>query len=73
MNRVAFRAAVSFICSGEKESITLLDQTFQEGASFKDIASSDLEKNELLAGYKWKEREGNWIDLIGYLLKSGTP
>jgi hypothetical protein len=71
MNRVAFRAAVSFICSGEKEFIALLDQSLQEGASFKHIASPDLEKKELLVGYKWRKREGNWIDLIGHLLKSG--
>jgi hypothetical protein len=72
MNRVACRAATSFIYGGEKESITLLDQSFQEGANIKDIAFN-FEKNEPLTGYKWKEREGNWIDLIGHLIKSGRP
>lgn len=71
MNRVAFSAAMSFVWSGEQERISLLKQAFHEGASLKDIPPSDFEKSKLLAGYKWKEREGNWIDLIGILLKAG--
>jgi hypothetical protein len=71
MSRLAFRAATSFICNGEKEFTALLDLCFQDGASFTGIASSELEKSDLLIGYKWRKREGNWIDLIGHLLKSG--
>lgn len=71
MNRVAFRAAVAFICTAEKDPITLLDQAFQEGASFKDMSASEFEESKLLSGFHWREREGNWIDLIGILLKAG--
>lgn len=71
MNRIAFRAAMSFVWSGEPVWINLLKQAFHEGASIKDNPSSDFEESKLLTGHKWREREGNWIDLIGILLKAG--
>lgn len=71
MNQVAFRAATSFIWGGESEALTLLNQAFQEGANLKGIPASQFEASKLLTGNDWRKREGNWIDLIGLLLKAG--
>lgn len=71
MSEVAFRAATSFIWGGESEAISLLNQAFQEGASLKEIPVSMFETSKLLTGHEWRKREGNWIDLIGLLLKAG--
>jgi hypothetical protein len=71
MDKMAFRAAISYINSGQQENITLLGLAFEEGGRLASTDFSDLKNDNPLTGYRWKEREGHWIDLIGHLTKSG--
>lgn len=71
MDQVASRMATSFIYSGDQQAITVLDLTLNEGASLQQLPHPLFADRKPLAGYGWKKREGNWIDLIGHLLKTG--
>ncbi len=71
MDQVASRMATSFIYGGDQQAITVLDLALSEGASLQQLPHPLFADRKPLAGYGWKKREGNWIDLIGHLLKTG--
>lgn len=70
MDEMAIKTAQIFICSGQRENLSVLTQAFNEGGDLQEIAQPISEQDDLLRGHKWRERQGNWIDLIGYLNKT---
>lgn len=71
MAKVIFHSIVYFIRTGQKDCLVTLALAFEEGGLLSEVAFADFEREKLLTGYRWKEREGHWIDLIGYFAKRG--
>lgn len=71
MDKVVFNATVAFIRRGFKEHLMLLDHALEQGGALKDIPSNAFEEAGLLTGHRWRDEEGNWIDLVAHLLKKG--
>jgi hypothetical protein len=65
---IALGAAFSFIREGKASALQVLQLMLAEGAMLSTFSPADFAGHRLLAD---EAEQGNWLDLIGHLAKSG--
>ncbi|MGO9199158.1 MAG: hypothetical protein ACLQM8_01295 [Limisphaerales bacterium] len=68
LSSVAIRAAFRFIREGKASAVQVLQLMLAEGAMLSTFSPADFAGHRLLVN---EEEQGNWLDLIGHLAKSG--